>query len=228
MFNRRRRSYRKGPPANQIYVPHDQRNLNQDPIPITTERQAQYYYKQLHDMGYIPDITPPTPVFTMPDVIVIKAHQNGYCLFSIDSATLQMVNQNMDESPNNYDIQDVKGNVLSIDSNTKRAILEQDGYTLFPFMITSNLGFHNDYSAAASFMYYDADSNQRGSSEVGSGDNFNFPSLNTAFCTRNYTDLMLMPHEENRPYSSNDLYSAISSFFRIKAGSVTCFIYQNQ
>ena len=48
-----RKSTRKGPKYSQIYVPHDQRQLNPPPRIIQTEKEAQNYLHQLKQMGYI-------------------------------------------------------------------------------------------------------------------------------------------------------------------------------
>lgn len=137
MFNRRRRSYRKGPPANQIYVPHDQRKLTADPIPIMTEKQAQYYYNQLKDMGYIPE---PVDNYTPNVLLLTRANPANWLYFHLDYDQ-SVKNSNINAT--NCNVYDMNGNELDKNKYDLVNILNQNGYKLYPVLCRSQLGFVN-------------------------------------------------------------------------------------
>lgn len=142
MFNRRKRSYRKGPPTNQIYVPHDQRNINQDPIPITTEKQAQYYYKQLYDMGYIQE---PVDNYTPNVLLITRTNTANWLYFHLDYDQSVKDSNITADSCNVYDM---NGNELDKTKYDLVNILNQNGYKLYPVLCRSQLGFVNTTSSS--------------------------------------------------------------------------------
>lgn len=181
MFNKRRRSYRKGPPANQIYVPHDQRQLNPDPIPIMTEKQAQFYYKQLKDMGYIPPQIPPPDtdyqifkIGTIDNTYGIKFQLNNdqtirwYASLPPNLNVLDMNNQPIDQKY--YD-----------QINNK---LAQNGYKIYPGKLLYDPAVYNDMSSGyleVDGLYNSSSNDTLYTTQIQSGHNHIWTYIHTAY-----------------------------------------------
>lgn len=156
MFNKRKRSYRKGPPANQIYVPHDQRQLNPNPIPIMTEKQAQFYYRQLKDMGYIPpQQTQDIQVFQ-----IATADQSYKIKFKLDADETVTWYGSL---PENLNLTDMNGQ--PIDPQYYGQIvdkLNQNGYKTYPFLLLNEPRIENhstDQTVPVQGIYNSASTN---------------------------------------------------------------------
>lgn len=192
MFNKRRRSYRKGPPANQIYVPHDQRQLNPDPIPIMTEKQAQYYYKQLKDMGYIPPQIPPPET----DYQIFK-------IGTIDNTYGIKFQLNADQSirwyaslPPNLNVLDINNQPLDqkyYDQINNK--LAQNGYKIYPGKLLYQPALYNDQSSGYVKVdgLYNSDANTTlYSQQVQAGHNTSWNYIQTAYISSIAGDLAYM------------------------------------
>lgn len=227
MFNRRRRSYRKGPPANQIYVPHDQRNINQDPIPITTERQAQYYYKQLYNMGYIPQ--PPPPVEPpLPDIVVINSPQNISILFSINSYNQYMVNDNIN-STDGFTLQDLYGNPLTISQDIQNNILNKNGFRLYPIIVNGGIGFLNSANVQRPFWDYEISTQHTAQYQLAAQEFYNLSShysdFGQAMCCRNGDNLTLIPYNNMSVEDTPDIfYIKLNATSKIGCNTITCLV----
>lgn len=220
MFNNRRRSYRKGPPSNQIYVPHDQRKLTADPIPIQTEAQAQFYYKQLLDMGYIEN----RPL----DVIKVEmTDPSKMVLFNVDNQNQHIKDQNFNST--NCKVYDIYDNPLPLDKYDLVNILDENGYYLFPIIAQDDLRMYNGLSSSQTCSYGDIDTWTGQNTTVAGHSDFKvsetFPWLTAAYvgatALRNYFFL----YGQNTTTNNADMVMAPPSAFYLKCHKLTLLVF---
>lgn len=224
MFNKRRRSYRKGPPANQIYVPHDQRKLTNDPIPIMNESQAQFYYKQLKDMGYIPTPEPPRPL----DVIKIKmTDPDKSVLFNVDNQNQHIKDQNFNST--NCQVYDVYDNPIPLDKYDLVNIVDENGYYLFPILAQSDLRMYNGLSSSQTCSYGDIDTwNGQNTTVAGHSDfkvSESFPWFTAAYVGATANRNFFFLYGQNTTTNNADMVMAPPSSFYLKCDYLTCLVF---
>lgn len=223
MFNRRKRSYRKGPPANQIYVPHDQRNINQDPIPITTEKQAQYYYKQLYDMGYIQE---PVDNYSPNVLLITRTNPANWLYFHLDYDQ-SIKNSNINATDCN--VYDMNGNELDKTKYDLVNILNQNGYKLYPVLCRSQLGFVNTTSSSKSLTKKFLDTNTSSTVSVSANAYYGIgdahPQEWRAGFPINQEDIYLwVDYDDMATTATPFMYQGSSFSFQFASRQMICFV----
>lgn len=220
-FNNRKRSKQKGPPFRQIYVPHDQRLLNYKPIPITNEFQAQYYLEQLKNMGYVRN--------QFPQVVSVHiTNTDNFISFDLNPQTQGFANTNVD-SDRCY-LTDIQNHPLQISQEIQNKILNQQGYRLYPIIVTGSIGFRNGSSSTKTYYGRDMD--------VGTSTGYPVPAntydsivsthpyFTQAYCMASGNNMMLTLYSDNTEVNRYDMFYASKQSFYIWCKTVTCLVFQ--
>lgn len=213
---------RKGPSNRQVYVPHDQRELNPSPIPIRTQKEAEFYYKQLQGMGLI---NPPTDNYKPEIIIIKKVQQNTWITFDMNETDQSIKTSTIRSS--DCDAYDIYGNKLDKTKYDLVNILNQTGYKLYPILCTGALTFYNG-TAVSRNMYSVELNGNRNTIPVAAETNYriynDWPDFVKAYPCHQNGDLLYCCYSDSSSTSTPVFFNAYQPYFNARCYEITCIV----